>query len=91
MKEPNEHTARHTEEPSKNYVLKPVSTPLPSQAVSPKGSSETGVKNKSSLDALLANNSQSPKFRDITEDDDGYHPYADRIEPIPLFEEDPWD
>lgn len=37
----------------------------------------------------------SPKaeeyFRDITEDDDGYHPYADVPDTRPLFERDPWD
>lgn len=30
-------------------------------------------------------------FRDITEDDDGYHPYADVPDTRPLFERDPWD
>lgn len=29
-------------------------------------------------------------FRDITEDDDGYHPYADVPDTRPIFEEDPW-
>lgn len=32
-----------------------------------------------------------PRFRDITEDDDGYHPYADVPDTRPLFEENPWD
>lgn len=31
-----------------------------------------------------------PAFRDITEDDDGYHPYADVQDDHPIFEEDPW-
>lgn len=36
-------------------------------------------------------NSETPKkFRDITEDDDGYHPYADVPDNRPLFEKDPW-
>lgn len=31
-----------------------------------------------------------PHLRDITEDDDGYHPYADVPDTRPLFERDPW-
>ena len=31
------------------------------------------------------------QFRDITEDDDGYHPYADVPDTRPLFEPNPWD
>lgn len=30
------------------------------------------------------------RFRDISEDDDGYHPYSDREAPDLQFEEDPW-
>ncbi len=28
--------------------------------------------------------------RPATEDDDGYDPYSDRPEDIPIYEEDPW-
>lgn len=30
-------------------------------------------------------------IRPENEDDDGYDPYSDRIEPTPLFEPDPWE
>lgn len=33
---------------------------------------------------------RTPKYRDINEDDDGYHPYSDRQKSTPLFERDPW-
>lgn len=46
------------------YTLKPRSTPLPSQA-------ETEAAKQGSEQPA------TPQFRDITEDDDGYHPYAD--------------
>ena len=35
-------------------------------------------------------NEKPSTFRDITEDDDGYHPYADVPDTRPIFEEDPW-
>lgn len=31
-----------------------------------------------------------PFIRAANEDDDGYDPYSDRRETLPLFEEDPW-
>lgn len=64
--------------PKKPYSLKPITKPLASQqAKEPVG--------KSSDPAAKA-----PRFRDITEDDDGYHPYADVPDMRPLFERDPW-
>ena len=32
-----------------------------------------------------------PFMRAENEDDDGYDPYSDRREKMPLFEENPWD
>lgn len=40
---------------------------------------------------LSSQSANEPQFRDITEDDDGYHPYADVPDTRPLFEENPWD
>lgn len=40
---------------------------------------------------LSSQPANEPRFRDITEDDDGYHPYADVPDTRPLFEENPWD
>lgn len=60
------------------YTLKPRSTPLPSQA-------ETEAAKQGSEQPA------TPQFRDITEDDDGYHPYADVPDTHPLFEPNPWD
>lgn len=33
---------------------------------------------------------KKPRFRDINEDDDGYHPYCDGPEKPCQFERDPW-
>lgn len=68
------------DEPAKkNYTLKPITKPLPSQAANaPAEKSEASTAN-------------TPQFRDITEDDDGYHPYADVPDNRPLFEDNPWD
>lgn len=33
---------------------------------------------------------KKPRFRDINEDDDGYHPYCDGPERPCRFEQDPW-
>lgn len=60
------------------YTLKPSSTPLPSQV-------ETEAAKQGSEQPA------TPQFRDITEDDDGYHPYADVPDTRPLFEPNPWD
>lgn len=60
------------------YTLKPHSTPLPSQT-------ETEAAKQGSEQPA------TPQFRDITEDDDGYHPYADVPDARPLFELNPWD
>ena len=60
------------------YTLKPHSTPLPSQV-------ETEAAKQGSEQPA------TPQFRDITEDDDGYHPYADVPDTRPLFEPNPWD
>ncbi len=43
------------------------------------------------LNTVKSEKPSKPIFRDITEDDDGYHPYADVPDMRPLFEEDPWD
>lgn len=70
--------ANQDEPAKKNYTLKPVTKPLPSQAPNtPAEKSEADTAN-------------TPHFRDITEDDDGYHPYADIPDTRPLFEENPW-
>lgn len=58
----------------KGYVLKPVTKPLRSR----KGEEAT------------PSSPQRDAVRDITEDDDGYHPYADVPDTRPLFERDPW-
>lgn len=60
------------------YTLKPRSTPLPSQA-------------KTEAAKQGSEQPTTPQFRDITEDDDGYHPYADVPDTRPLFEPNPWD
>ena len=60
------------------YTLKPRSTLLPSQA-------ETEAARQGSEQPA------TPQFRDVTEDDDGYHPYADVPDTRPLFEPNPWD
>ena len=59
-------------------TLKPHSTPLPSQA-------------KTEAAKQGSEQPATPQFRDITEDDDGYHPYADVPDARPLFEPNPWD
>lgn len=58
----------------KGYTLKPVTKPLCSR--------------KGEEVPLLS--PQKDMARDITEDDDGYHPYADVPDTRPLFERDPW-
>ena len=60
------------------YTLKPHSTPLPSQA-------------KTEAAKQGSEQPATPQFRDITEDDDGYHPYADDPDARPIFEPKPWD
>lgn len=60
------------------YTLKPHSTPLPSQA-------------KTEAAKQGSEQPATSQFRDITEDDDGYHPYADVPDTRPLFEPTPWD
>ena len=65
---------------SKNYTLKPVSTPARPRQESP--SDRTAREGGQEADVQI---------RAENEDDDGYDPYSDRIEPRPLFEENPWD
>lgn len=64
--------------PTKNYMLKPVTKPLPSQ------------EQKTHANKDNAGVANTPQFRDITEDDDGYHPYADVPDNRPFFEDNPW-
>lgn len=59
----------------RRYTVKPVTTPLPS---------------RDGAARFVKNPVDEPLVRDITEDDDGYHPYADAPDTRPLFEEDPW-
>lgn len=66
--------------PAKSYTLKPVVKPLPSKRSGEQSENPHSAKEDS-----------APQFRDITEDDDGYHPYADLPDTRPLFEENPWD
>lgn len=78
---------------TKNYTLKPVTKLLPSQTPNARDAESSATpanatsarSNKSEVDAATA-----PRFRDITEDDDGYHPYADVPDNRPLFEDNPW-
>lgn len=72
-------SADQDESAKKNYTLKPVTKPLPSQAPNARDAESS---------AAPVN---APRFRDITEDDDGYHPYADVPDNRPLFEDNPWD
>lgn len=65
---------------SKNYTLKPVSTPARPRQERP-----------SDRPARESGHADSALVRAENEDDDGYDPYSDRIEPRPLFEENPWD
>lgn len=81
------------EEPNREdrrFSLKPVITPLPSQVekdhATPNGE-RTRARKQASGDRAATREAQ---MRDITEDDDGYHPYADVPDTRPLFEEDPW-
>lgn len=82
------------DEPAKkNYTLKPVAKPLPSQTPN----ARDAVNSASLANAMNARSNKSeaatantPRFRDITEDDDGYHPYADVPDNRPLFEDNPW-
>lgn len=81
------------EEPNKEdrrFSLKPVITPLPSQVEKERAASDSDrarVRKQASGDRAATREAQ---MRDITEDDDGYHPYADVLDTRPLFEEDPW-
>lgn len=65
---------------SKNYTLKPVSTPAKPRRDAP--SNQAVRKDERAADIQI---------RAENEDDDGYDPYSDRTEPHPLFEKDPWD
>ncbi len=92
---------------AKPYTLKPVITPLPSQQVRSDAEQRTVATNEGEFTEKrpaeetppkkgFAGNTttrsvREPQFRDITEDDDGYHPYADAPDTRPLFEENPWD
>lgn len=101
-----EHYEDHAQaKPLKNYVLKPVVKLLPSRVA--KGEcctpSKDGTLSKDNTPSKSGKHLKdstmytkdpakiTPQFRDITEDDDGYHPYADIPDTRPLFEKDPWD
>jgi hypothetical protein len=68
----------------KLYSLKPVVKSLDQKA-------STNQNLDASIDRVVAKKPHpSSLVRDITEDDDGYHPYSDVQDSCPLFEKDPW-
>lgn len=78
----------------KNYTLKSVTKPLPSRVTDTYDASDCTVlanDTNATIGKRAASTANTPCFRDITEDDDGYHPYADVPDMRPLFERDPWD
>lgn len=82
------------DEPAKkNYTLKPVTKPLPSQVLNARDAESSAAPVNATSARLNKSEvapANAPQFRDITEDDDGYHPYADVPDNRPLFEDNPW-
>ena len=69
----------------RHYTLKPVVTPVPN-AQRP-CDNERGPAQRAASESKTA---PDACVRAENEDDDGYDPYSDRREGIPLFERDPW-
>lgn len=73
---------------AKNYTLKPVRTPIaPPSSEQAAGDGASPQRAHADATKLHVDDCIRPE----SEDDDGYDPYSDRIEPTPLFERDPWE
>ena len=78
----------------RNYTLKPTYTPTAKAAPDPKEAAEpAGARTQAEQGRRKTQHAGSidPNIRAEAEDDDGYDPYSDRLEPQPLFEKDPWE
>lgn len=79
---------------AKNYTLKPTYT-----SVAPEGgATDGGEQANGGAETQPVGQPDAAKplhaddcIRAENEDDDGYDPYSDRVEPAPLFERDPWE
>ncbi|MEE0845630.1 MAG: hypothetical protein U0L71_05490 [Eggerthellaceae bacterium] len=90
---------------TKNYTLKPTYTPVTprgyaeadTEAAGRSAGAEAGAEAGAKAGARLSPEQTATQLhtndciRPENEDDDGYDPYSDRIEPTPLFEPDPWE
>lgn len=80
----------------KNYLLKPVFTPVGSSqngnapAINEDASESTG-RATAATSSTATTPALDESIRAENEDDDGYDPYSDRREELPLFERDPWE
>lgn len=78
----------------RNYTLKPTYTPPAEAASGSKGAAKpAGARTQAAQERRKTQHAGSidPNIRAEAEDDDGYDPYSDRLEPQPLFERDPWE
>lgn len=79
----------------KNYLIKPVFTPVRSSQNGnvPAINEDTPENTERAITAassIVAAPAPDDSIRAENEDDDGYDPYSDRREELPLFERDPW-